>query len=99
MKDKNRRLFIKKSTAAAGLLLSNTFGHSLGKSSLNFNRTMSDYSKDGGMQFSLAYFWGPEPDRVALARQIDVVGAVGGITPRIMIFRMNIHIHGSGTKE
>ena len=33
------------------------------------------------MQMCLAYFWGIEPQKVALARQMDVLGAVGGISP------------------
>ena len=37
--------------------------------------------KDAGIQLSLAYFWGIEPWKVALAKQMDVLGAVGGIHP------------------
>lgn len=86
MNDQQRRSFIRKSTAAAGLFLTNPFGQSFGKTNIGFEKVLSDYSKDAGMKFSLAYFWGPEPERVALARQIDVIGAVGGINPRMTDF-------------
>ncbi|NND35074.1 MAG: TIM barrel protein [Saprospiraceae bacterium] len=42
---------------------------------------LMEYSKDAGIQLSLAYFWGIEPWKVALAKQMDVLGAVGGISP------------------
>lgn len=35
------------------------------------------------MQLCLAYFWGVEAQKTALARQMDVLGAVGGINPRM----------------
>lgn len=57
MNDKQRRSFLKKSTAAAGLLLSNPFGQSFGKSSMSFEMDLFDYSRDGGMEFSLPYFF------------------------------------------
>ncbi|UBM57231.1 mannonate dehydratase [Marinilongibacter aquaticus] len=47
------------------------------------NKT-SEYIKDAGMQLSLAYFWGIEPRKVALAKQMNVLGAVGGINPRMV---------------
>ncbi len=37
--------------------------------------------KDAGIQLCLAYFWGIEPRKTALARQMAVYGAVGGINP------------------
>lgn len=33
------------------------------------------------MQLCLAYFWGIEPHKVELAKQMEVLGAVGGINP------------------
>ncbi|MBK8502150.1 MAG: mannonate dehydratase [Saprospiraceae bacterium] len=39
------------------------------------------YIKDAGIDLCLAYFWGIEPQKVALARQMNVLGAVGGINP------------------
>lgn len=36
---------------------------------------------DGGMQLSEAYFWGMEKWRMDLARQINVLGAVGFVDP------------------
>jgi mannonate dehydratase len=83
MSNKPRREFIKKGAAAAGLLLSPSIGNSHLQPSLSANRELAAYTKDGGMQFSLAYFAGPEPNRVALAKQIGVYGAVGGINNRM----------------
>lgn len=41
----------------------------------------ADYQRDLGMRLCLAYFWGIEQRKTALARQMDVLGAVGGINP------------------
>ncbi len=40
--------------------------------------------KDAGMEMSEAYFWGPDERRVALCKQMDVLGAVGGINTRLV---------------
>jgi mannonate dehydratase len=37
--------------------------------------------RDMGLDMCLAYFWGIEPRKVALAKQMNVLGAVGGINP------------------
>ncbi len=51
----------------------------------NLGRTKKeDLIRDAGMQLCLAYFWGIESRKVALARQMDVRGAVGGISPRMV---------------
>ncbi|MEZ4903234.1 MAG: mannonate dehydratase [Spirosomataceae bacterium] len=41
-------------------------------------------AKDAGIQLCLAYFWGIEPQKVALAKQMQVLGAVGGISPAMV---------------
>jgi mannonate dehydratase len=37
--------------------------------------------RDAGMQLSEAYFWGPDEQRMAYCRQMDVIGAVTGVRP------------------
>lgn len=69
----HRRDFIKHSTAALA-------GWSLVKRPSKWTPDQ-EIIKDAGMQLCLAYFWGPEPRRVALAKQMRVLGAVGGINP------------------
>jgi mannonate dehydratase len=83
MKD-NRRGFLKKSgILTAGLAL----GHSV-TSSADSSKTFSkpapkQYVKDAGMKFCFAYFGGAEAEKrkVEFGRQLDVLGAVGGINP------------------
>ena len=79
--ENNRREFIKKGASLAAL--SATGGHVLGKESTILKTTLNtaEVVRDAGMQMCLAYFWGIEPHKVALARQMDVLGAVGGINP------------------
>ncbi len=67
-----RRSFLRNTTSFGAFSFLN-FGKSKRTPSLN------TYTKDGGMDLCLAYFWGIEPRKVALARQMDVLGAVGGI--------------------
>lgn len=38
---------------------------------------------DAGMEMSEAYFWGPNEQRVALAKQLNVFGAVAGVNPQV----------------
>lgn len=75
----HRRDFIKRTAAAAA-------GWSLTRKSRERLKTFESAEsksliQDAGMQLCLAYFWGPEPRRVALAKQMRVLGAVGGINP------------------
>lgn len=87
MKD-NRRDFIKKSTSMAaalslggvGFVMAGSIGHNI-----KANRELGNMAKDAGMEFSNAYFWGMEAEKylIELAKQIDVLGAVGGIDPRL----------------
>lgn len=41
-----------------------------------------EYVQDGGMQFCLAHFFGMDKRRIELSKQMNVLGAVGGINPR-----------------
>lgn len=79
MKNK-RRDFLKKSVAlaATGGLLA---GEATARPFYYLKKTQDSLVKDAGIQLSLAYFWGIEPTKVALAKQMAVFGAVGGINP------------------
>lgn len=89
-----RRDFIKKSAATIASL---SIGTSAAVSALNFNnrsqknnsvfkRSASNinYVKDAGMKLCLAYFAGKEPRKIELAKQMGVLGAVGGIDPKMV---------------
>jgi mannonate dehydratase len=80
-----RRDFIKKSVAlaAAGTISPNAFSKPFHIS----NKTADNLAKDAGIQLSLAYFWGIEPAKVALSKQMAVYGAVGGISPDMVNMR------------
>jgi mannonate dehydratase len=80
-----RRDFIKKSVAmaAAGAISQNAFSKPFHIS----NKTTDSLAKDAGIQLSLAYFWGIEPAKVALSKQMAVYGAVGGISPDMVNMR------------
>ncbi len=78
MKENQRRRFIKKSASLAAF--------SLAGSNLALSRPLEanqarKLEKDLGMDMCLAYFWGIESRKTALARQMDVLGSVGGINP------------------
>jgi mannonate dehydratase len=86
----NRRDFLKKSASIAALSLTGINGCTPASSENEDQAQLTaekkekiNIVKDAGMQMSLAYFWGIEPRRVALAKQMDVLGAVGGINPRM----------------
>lgn len=75
----HRRDFIKRSVAAAaGWSLYSQTNH---QAEIIARPANYEQIQDAGMQLCLAYFWGPEPRRVALAKQMRVLGAVGGIHP------------------
>lgn len=88
MKD-NRRDFIKK-TASMAAAISFGGGSILAANPLMPNREahqqLGSMAKDAGMEFSNAYFGGIEAEKylIELAKQIDVLGAVGGISPRMI---------------
>ncbi|MFC4874022.1 mannonate dehydratase [Negadavirga shengliensis] len=76
-----RRKFIKKSASLAALSMAGISAvHSRDIKTWS-GKTLANAEKDMGLQMCLAYFWGIEPRKVALARQMDVLGAVGGINP------------------
>ncbi|QHT68653.1 TIM barrel protein [Rhodocytophaga rosea] len=76
----NRRSFIKKSASLAAL--SGVNGISLESSAQTKTSLASSQPlKDAGMQLCEAYFFGMQPQKIALAKQMDVLGAVGGINP------------------
>ena len=82
--ENNRRDFMKKSASLAALSVAGlhpSLSHPLTKGT---SPEELGLVKDAGMQMCLAYFWGIEPRKVALARQMDVLGAVGGISPRMV---------------
>ncbi|NND05494.1 MAG: TIM barrel protein [Saprospiraceae bacterium] len=73
-----RRSFIKKGAAAFGAF-------SLASTSARMpSGSMTNYTKDAGIQLCLAYFWGPESRKIALSKQMGVHGAVGGISPKMV---------------
>jgi mannonate dehydratase len=78
MKENQRRKFIKRSASLAAFSLA---GSNLALSHPRLEKKPSWLKKDLGMDMCLAYFWGIEPRKTALARQMDVLGAVGGINP------------------
>lgn len=79
--ENNRRDFVKKSVSLAALSvagLNASSAHPLPHAS---RREEPGFIKDAGMQLCLAYFWGIEPHKVALAKQMNVLEAVCGINP------------------
>ncbi len=86
MKSK-RRQFLQQTAAVAAGLSVGRLGRSDERQYLNQGRNVGKEArsliKDAGIDLSLAYFWGIEPQKVALARQMDVLGAVGGISPQM----------------
>lgn len=90
MKD-NRRDFIKKSASVAASLSLGTLGAVAAVDSSSNNsrhpkvpKDKVDYVKDAGMKMCLAYFAGKEPRKIELAKQMGVLGAVGGINPKMV---------------
>jgi mannonate dehydratase len=90
MKD-NRRDFIKRGASLAATLSMGGASAFAATSSVFFaEKTVIsskrpereiDYTKDAGMKMCLAYFAGPDPQRIAFAKEMGVLGAVGGISP------------------
>lgn len=72
----NRRGFIRKSAAVAALVSAGKLG--AGMPAPNPAKPRA-YARDAGMQLSEAYFWGPDPQRMAYCRQLGVTGAVAGV--------------------
>lgn len=72
----DRRRFLKKASGLAGIGLTGPLSFSARQVAQT-----EGYLRDLGMKLCLAYFWGIEEQKTALARQMDVLGAVGGINP------------------
>jgi len=82
MKD-NRRDFIRKSASLAAAASLGGLGPAMTNHSRSSLPNTEGYVKDAGMQMCEAYFWGMDERRVAFNKQMDVLGAVGGINTRI----------------
>jgi mannonate dehydratase len=85
MKD-NRRDFIKKSASLAAVVSVGGMASQLASSPIvkEKNSVVSHLAKDAGMQASEAYFSGMNERKIALLKQMDVFGAVGGINPKMV---------------
>ena len=79
----SRRTFIKKSTSLAALTVTTGLSEKFHAEGLNPKENPSTVSlaKDAGMQLCEAYFSGMNEQKIALTKQLEVVGAVGGISP------------------
>src|SRR5665647_3983865 len=82
----NRRDFIKKgATLASALSIGGITAAIASSPNLNTKgsskENLSAMAKDAGMQMSEAYFSGMDERRIAFMKQMDVLGAVGGINP------------------
>jgi mannonate dehydratase len=85
MKD-NRRSFIRKTASLAaaisvGGIVPGAANPLVVKERSRTGRGLSNLAKDAGMQASEAYFSGMDERKIALLKQMDVFGAVGGINP------------------
>ena len=74
--NKNRRNFLQKSVKLTGIPLA-------GPLSIPYisgaDKQIENYTRDLGIKLCLAYFWGIEPRKTALSRQMDVLGAVSPV--------------------
>lgn len=80
-----RRKFIKKSASLAAFTVAGP--GIMAQPGSNLQKHRKAFVKDMGLEMCLAYFWGIEPRKIALARQMDVLGAVGGINPAMADLR------------
>jgi mannonate dehydratase len=84
----NRRNFIKKSASLAALSiggLRTAAAHPVEVNRRNNPAVKNpDVIRDAGMQMCEAYFSGMNEHKIALTKQMDVLGAVGGINPRMV---------------
>ncbi|HZE85040.1 MAG TPA: mannonate dehydratase [Puia sp.] len=86
MEDK-RRDFLKKSAALAAAACMGGIGPALAGSPVKKQRPEWNpvhMAKDAGMQLSEAYFAGMQEQKIALTRQMDVLGAVSGINTHMV---------------
>ena len=92
----NRKEFIKKRTAIAALSIvgmnsakSGMIGNSVYEEVQSKKSSLSkDYIQDAGIKMCFAYFGGIEAEKrkVEFGKQLNVLGAVGGINPRMAGF-------------
>ncbi|HLL43461.1 MAG TPA: hypothetical protein VK369_10000, partial [Segetibacter sp.] len=84
----NRRDFITKGVSLAAAVSIGGITAGLAKQpALNANKSslhVADLAKDAGMQASEAYFSGMNERKVALLKQMQVFGAVGGINTEMV---------------
>jgi len=85
MKD-NRREFIKMSAALAAALSVGGIQAAVASPAEIARRKAEQaaVARDAGMQLCEAYFKGMQEDKMALCKQMDVLGAVGGINPKMV---------------
>ncbi len=91
MKD-SRRNFLKKSASLTALSAAGISAAHTGTPDVAARDKREKFSelkdeefiRDAGMRLCLAYFWGIEPRKVTLAKQMNVLGAVGGISPHMV---------------
>ena len=93
---KNRRDFIRKSTAMAALTLAgvnpavteliNSSGRDKIQSEKASRQNRTGYIQDAGIKLCFAYFRGIEAEKrkIEFGNQLNVLGAVGGINPRMV---------------
>jgi len=84
MKD-NRRNFIKKGASLAAALSIGNLNIDACEISIKNATQLNSFAKDGGMEMSNAYFSGIDANKqlIALAKQMDALGAVAGINPQL----------------
>jgi len=87
MKD-NRRDFIRKGASLAAAVsiggVTSSMPNPFIAKDKGRTKMISNLAKDAGMQASEAYFSGMDERKIALLKQMDVFGAVSGISPRII---------------
>ena len=88
MKD-NRRDFLKKSASfvgavSVGQITSSIANPLITKEKSRFGSGISNLAKDAGMEASEAYFSGMNERKIALLKQMNVFGAVGGINTKMV---------------
>lgn len=77
----NRRSFIKKSASLTALSVTGVPSNVHAKE--DQKKRKREVMRDAGMQLCEAYFAGMQEQKIALTKQMDVLGAVGGINPKM----------------
>lgn len=85
---KNRRDFIRKSTAMAALSFAGinpAVNELLNNSKKELRKNNTGYIPDAGIKLCFAYFRGIEAEKrkIEFGKQLNVLGAVGGINPQM----------------